>query len=256
MEILKTNFKWNGSLSKRSRTDYIALHHAEATNCSVQDIDRWHKNNGWTGIGYHFFVRKDGRVYEGRPLDTIGAHVSNMNNCSIGICAEGNYMTEIMPDVQKRAICSLLVYLKGIYPNAKIKGHREIGDSDCPGNNFPLADIKTGYRGYADIVEYTNVNDIIWELAHRKIITDKNLWRQYCENDVNIYWFCRKLCQYIRTKGIKERETKMYTDIHDIAWDLHYRGIISDLTLWEAKMRQDKNVFYLLQKALHYIRTH
>ena len=73
-----------------------------------------------------------------------------MNNCSIGICAEGKYSTETMPDAQKKAICQLLVHLKKLYyPNAKIVGHREIGDSDCPGRNYPLEDIKNNYRAYA-----------------------------------------------------------------------------------------------------------
>lgn len=256
MNIIKTNIKWNSALSKRSSTDYIVLHHAEASKCTVEDVDRWHKNNGWSGIGYHFFVRKDGTIYEGRPLDTMGAHVSGKNNCSIGICAEGRYTAETMPDLQKKAICELIVYLKGKYPNAKLVGHGEIGDSDCPGGNFPLADIKTNYKKYAVTEEYTDSNDIIWELAYRGIVTDKTLWLQYCNNDSNIYWFCRKLCQYIRTKEFTENEQNEYKVLHDIIWDFNHRGIISDSDLWETKAKEDKNVYWLLQKSLHYIRTH
>lgn len=259
MNIIKTDLKWNCALSKRASSDYIALHHAEASICTVEDIDRWHKNgNNWSGIGYHFFVRKSGAIYTGRPIDTMGAHVYGMNDCSIGICAEGNYMTETMPDIQKKAICELLVYLKGIYPDAKIVGHGEIGDSNCPGDNFPLEDIKANYKAIAapDIKEYTDSNDIIWELTYRGIISNPSLWLQYCENDSNIYWFCRKLCQYIRTKIRQENESNRYDDIHDIAWDLQYRGIISDTALWEKYMDKDNNVYYLLQKGLHYCRTH
>ena len=150
VNIIETKWRWNGLLSQRSHTDYIALHHAEASTCTAQQVDEWHKSNGWSGIGYHFFVRKDGSIYRGRPLNSMGAHVSGMNNCSIGICAEGKYSTETMPDTQKRAICQLLVYLKdNYYPSAKIVGHREIGDSDCPGKNYPLEDIKNNYRAYA-----------------------------------------------------------------------------------------------------------
>lgn len=150
VNIIETKWRWNGLLSQRSHTDYIALHHAEASSCTAQQVDEWHKSNGWSGIGYHFFVRKDGSIYRGRPLTSMGAHVSGMNNCSIGICAEGKYTTETMPDAQKKAICRLLVYLKDTYyPNAKIVGHKEIGDSDCPGRNYPLEDIKQNYRAYA-----------------------------------------------------------------------------------------------------------
>ena len=147
---ISPDWHWNGTLAQRAYTDYIVLHHAEASTCTARQVDEWHKSNGWSGIGYHFFVRKDGRIYRGRPLDKQGAHVSGMNNCSIGICAEGKYSTETMPDAQKKAICQLLVYLKdNYYPNAKIVGHKEIGSSDCPGRNYPLEDIKQNYRVYA-----------------------------------------------------------------------------------------------------------
>lgn len=149
MNIIEVNYKWNGGLSTRPRTTYIALHHSESTTATPQQVDSWHKSNGWSGIGYHFLVRKDGSIYRGRPLNSMGAHVSGMNSCSLGICAEGRYTYETMPWAQKKAICELLVYLKGIYPNAQIVGHREIGSSDCPGNNYPLWDIKTNYRTYA-----------------------------------------------------------------------------------------------------------
>ena len=156
INIIETKWRWNGTLSQRAHTDYIALHHAEASSCTAAQVDEWHKNNGWSGIGYHFFVRKDGSIYRGRPLTAMGAHVSGMNDRSIGICAEGKYSTETMPDTQKRAICRLLVHLKdNYYPNAKIVGHKEIGDSDCPGRNYPLEDIKQNYRAYAGEEELT-----------------------------------------------------------------------------------------------------
>ena len=144
MNIIETNWDWNGGLSRRSSTEYIALHHAEAVTCTAKQIHEWHKSNGWSGIGYHFFVRKNGEIYRGRPLWALGAHVQGMNNCSIGICAEGDYHNrdKVMPEAQKQAIKELVTYLKGIYPEAKIVGHREIGDSNCPGRYYPLEEMK------------------------------------------------------------------------------------------------------------------
>lgn len=143
MKVIETNWKWTSGLSTRSSTQYIALHHAAAKTCTAAQIDQWHKGNGWSGIGYHFFVRKDGSIYRGRPLDTIGAHVQGKNAVSVGICAEGDYSTETMPNAQKQAIAELLAYLKkNYYPNAKIVGHGEIGLSACPGKNYPLAELK------------------------------------------------------------------------------------------------------------------
>ncbi|WP_185750688.1 peptidoglycan-binding protein [Clostridium sp. KNHs214] len=116
----------------------IVLHHAEATNCTVEDIDRWHRGRGWQGIGYHYFVRKDGQIYKGRPDYTMGAHCLHNNTNTIGICAEGKYMVETMPEVQKQAIISLCKSL-GI---KDIKGHRELNSTDCPGRNYPLEEIR------------------------------------------------------------------------------------------------------------------
>ena len=142
MKILKPNYKWNGKLSTRSTTKYIVLHHAEAKKCSAEDVHRWHLNNGWTGIGYHFFIRKDGTIYEGRPIHTVGAHCSGHNNISIGVCCEGSFMSETMQQTQYNAVIECLQYIKKIYPNAIIKGHKELTATNCPGDNFPLSDLK------------------------------------------------------------------------------------------------------------------
>ena len=71
MKINEVGYKWNGSLTKRAATTRIILHHAAAKTCTAQQIHSWHLANGWVGIGYHFFVRKDGSVYRGRPEDTV-----------------------------------------------------------------------------------------------------------------------------------------------------------------------------------------
>ena len=147
INIIETKWKWNSTLIKRSSTKYIALHHAAASIASAAQVDEWHKAKGWAGIGYHFYVRKDGSIYRGRPLDKMGAQVSGKNDASIGICAEGDYTTEQMPNVQETAIAELLDYLKSkYYPNAEIVGHGEIGASSCPGNNYPLDELKN-YQG-------------------------------------------------------------------------------------------------------------
>lgn len=163
MNIIEVAYKWNGGFTQRSRTDYIALHHAEAVKCTPADIHSWHLVNGWTGIGYHFFVRKDGSIYRGRPLNVVGAHVSGMNNCSIGICAEGDYHSKdnTMPHAQYNAIVELCKYLKSnYYPNAKIVGHREIGDSNCPGQYYPLEQIKQAVDSNTSIKVYNESEDL------------------------------------------------------------------------------------------------
>lgn len=137
MEIIDTNLSFK-PLTKRSQTNRIILHHAAAENCSPEDIHRWHLNNGWAGAGYHFLVRKDGKIYRLRPEDKVGAHAYGANYDSIGICAEGNFMEEQMPEVQKNSIKELVAYLKGKYGIDKVQGHREVNATSCPRNKLSI----------------------------------------------------------------------------------------------------------------------
>ena len=102
MNIIETNLKF-GALSTRKSTKRAILHHPEASKCTAEDIHRWHLRNGWSGAGYHFLVRKDGHIYRLRPEWAVGSHAKNNNSDSIGICFEGNYMTETMPQAQINA---------------------------------------------------------------------------------------------------------------------------------------------------------
>ncbi|RXI50208.1 hypothetical protein DP124_12115 [Clostridium tetani] len=142
MKINESNLKFKGS-TYGNIPKSIVLHHAEAKQCSIYDIHNWHLGNGWSGCGYHFLVRKDGSIWRGRPENTIGAHVAGFNTNSLGICAEGEYMTEIMPETQKQAIIELCKYLCKKYNINKIYGHREVGTSSCPGAKYPLEEIRS-----------------------------------------------------------------------------------------------------------------
>ena len=141
MNIIETNLKFRTALTNRNSTNRIIIHHAEASHCTAQDIHQWHLNNGWSGAGYHFLVRKDGTVYRLRPEGKIGAHASGSNSDSIGICFEGSYMTETMPQAQINAGKELVAYLKQKYGISKVQAHREVCSTNCPGKNFPFSEI-------------------------------------------------------------------------------------------------------------------
>ena len=141
MKINEVAYKWNGALSKRRSTSRIILHHAAASKCSAQQIHSWHLANGWVGIGYHFFVRKDGSIYRGRPEDTVGAHARNNNYDSIGVCFEGSFDREQMNEVQRTAGAELVAYLKDKYGISKVQKHSDVNATGCPGTHFPFASI-------------------------------------------------------------------------------------------------------------------
>lgn len=140
MNIIETNLGFK-SMSVRSRTTRIIVHHAAASNCGAATIHQWHLNNGWSGIGYHFVVRKNGTIERGRPEKYVGAHATGANSDSIGICFEGNFDSETMSSVQKNAGKELVAWLKSKYGIGTVQRHRDVGATSCPGNNFPFSEI-------------------------------------------------------------------------------------------------------------------
>ena len=140
MDIIETNLQFK-DMSTRKSTQRIILHHADAKNCSAEDIHRWHLNNGWSGAGYHFLVRKDGKVYRLRPEEKVGAHAYGANYNSLGICFEGDYMQEDMTEAQKEAGKELVAYLKNKYKISTVQAHRDVCATSCPGNKFPFDEI-------------------------------------------------------------------------------------------------------------------
>lgn len=142
MDIINVNLPTNGSFKRRNSTDEIILHHAEASRASVEEVNRWHLERGWTGIGYHFYIRKDGKVYRGRPEWSVGAHAQGHNSRAIGICVEGSYMRETMPAAQLNALKELIRTMMAKYPGAKLLRHKDVNSTDCPGTKFPWAEVQ------------------------------------------------------------------------------------------------------------------
>lgn len=198
MKIIEKSFKWNGELIKRKATDYIVLHH-RAGEGDVESIHRTHIARGWAGIGYHFYVRKNGEVFRGRPINTAGAHCVDCNKMSVAICFEGNFEKEnTMPAVQIKAGQELVSCLKQIYPLATVKRHRDFGGTACPGKYFPFEEIKRGAVSVKD--KLTTANDIVWELMNGSLkveVSDvdgavKALEKAKIENS-SLYWILYKL---------------------------------------------------------------
>ena len=132
-------------------------------------------------------------------------------------------------------------------------------NSNLPGTKFVtldwsiVADLPSGDE--VIIKEYENIEEILWELQHRNIVSNEELWRSYMTDDTNVYWLCRKIIQYVRTKDYTEYADRPYTDIEEILWELGHRGIVTNADLWREKMTTDSNIYWLCQKAVHYIRT-
>ena len=97
---------------------------------TVESIRKMHKARGWSDIGYHYVVYLDGSVHNGRNVDIVGAHCEGHNANSIGVVYVGGVdkkgkAKDTRTDKQKKALVDLLKELKNLYPNAKIRGHRD-----------------------------------------------------------------------------------------------------------------------------------
>lgn len=141
LEIIEHNLSWNGEPEKRSRTECIVLHHLASEKASLLDVHNRHLSAGWSGIVYHFYIRKDGSIHRGRPEDSIGAHALGYNPCSIGICFEGSFEAEDMTETQKTAGRELISYLVVKYDLRSIFLHSDISPDLCPGANFPFKEL-------------------------------------------------------------------------------------------------------------------
>lgn len=110
----------------------------EGRDYTVADIDRWHKQRGWKGIGYHYVIYRDGSVHAGRDVEQIGAHCTGQNANSIGICyiggmtADNKKPKDTRTPAQKVALRDLVERLRTKYPVATVHGHREFANKACP----------------------------------------------------------------------------------------------------------------------------
>lgn len=171
MEIIEKRYKWKAEPEARNSTSCIVLHHRAGTG-DADSIHKAHLAKGWSGIGYHYYIRTDGRIYRGRPRETVGAHCIGKNKNSIGVCFEGNYQLEReMPAAQLKAGCELVGALLRLYPGTAVMRHSDLFATACPGQFFPFDKIKKGDEDLRP--KLTSANDITWELAQIIEISDR-----------------------------------------------------------------------------------
>jgi N-acetylmuramoyl-L-alanine amidase len=113
----------------------IVIHCAATPNgqpFDAADIDAWHRERGWKGIGYHYVVLLNGEVQTGRREAEVGAHAAGFNARSLGICLIG---TDRFTLAQWETLGKLVALLKSRYPGAVVLGHRDLPRvaKACPG---------------------------------------------------------------------------------------------------------------------------
>ena len=126
--------------------DLIVIHCSSTREnyaLTEQALEASHRLIGFDGTGYHFYVRRDGRVLATRPVSKVGAHVRGYNAHSIGICYEGGLDADGNPKdtrtPEQRSALRLLVHrLLKLFKDARVCGHRDLSpDRDGDGTVEP-----------------------------------------------------------------------------------------------------------------------
>ena len=146
----------HNQLTTRRVTAQIVIHHTGNPmddDLSAAEIDASHKAQGWTCIGYHYVVRKDGTVEQGRPHWMVGAHAYGHNSHTIGIHVCGNFEIGEPTDEQIESLAMLLANLCADYSlpidRYTIVGHRELMPTACPGRNlYEMMDTVVGKANF------------------------------------------------------------------------------------------------------------
>jgi hypothetical protein len=124
----------------------VTIHHTVTSNNSkssvpaqLRNIQQYHQNvRGWCDIGYHFLVSKDGQLWEGRPVERVGAHVGRHNTSNVGIAFLGTHSDLAPNEVQLAAVAALIADLSARYgfdiKGTTILGHRDQKRTNCPGD--------------------------------------------------------------------------------------------------------------------------
>lgn len=146
------------SIIKAKRPINELIWHCAATpegkDYTVKDIDTWHKARGWSGIGYHYVVYRDGTIKAGRDIEKIGSHVAGRNENTIGACyigglsRNGKSAKDTRTAAQRASMLWLTKKLAETYGLARISGHNQYASKACPSfdvRNDELGNI-LGYR--------------------------------------------------------------------------------------------------------------
>jgi len=128
---------------KAEEIKYLVVHCSDSPQGrgdNAETIHRWHKEKGWSGVGYHYVITENGGIETGRPTYWKGAHVRNYNHKSLGICliGKGEYTEE-----QYNTLTGLLKNLSRQFPSSVVVGHRDLDSrKECP-----LFDVMSWWSG-------------------------------------------------------------------------------------------------------------
>lgn len=193
--------KWSLKCPYAMTPEFIVIHNTANDATAANEVAYMKNNNLLTG--FHFAV-DDEEVRQAVPLDRNAWHAGDGTNgrgnrygIGIEICysKSGGVLFSLAEKNAAQLTAQLLVQYG--WGSDAVRKHQDFSGKYCPHRTLDL-----GWDRFIKMVEeymeLTSVNDIVWELANRGIVTDKELWLDKLEKDENAYWLARKCVNYIR----------------------------------------------------------
>lgn len=135
VEMLPTSFKRPNRWVNRFFIHCSAADHESKSYQGVnlaKTIDRWHKERGWSGIGYHYVIDKEGNLMTGRNQERIPAAQGGHNRGTLAVCLHGLDINKFTK-AQEKTLQDLCYTVNQAYgKKITFHGHCEVSAKTCP----------------------------------------------------------------------------------------------------------------------------
>jgi len=220
--ITNPGFTFSESLRTRTSTKKLILHHAASETLTAEGCHAVHKNKGWAGIGYNFYIHKNGTIYQGRGWPYVGAHALDNNEDSLGICCQGNYETNpTIPNAQRRALVELIADAWARYNFTSTGGHKNYTATECPGQYFPYTHFINCGKIYPQVRTAAN------KLGSQGIVNTPSYWYENFHQLNSLGELIIKLANAPKISG-----RNSFTHVIDALNHLAIKRVIDTPTYW------------------------
>ena len=196
--------KYSLKCSYSMTPEFIVIHNT-ANDASAKNEVAYMKNSS-SATSYHFAV-DDAEITQAVPLDRNAWHAGdgtngkgNRKGIAIEVCYSKSGGERFLKAEENAARLTAQLLMERGWGIERVKKHQDFSGKYCPHRTLDL-----GWERFLKMVEgfmeLTTVNDIVWELSARGIISDKDLWLKKLEEDENAYWLARKSVNYMRKQN-------------------------------------------------------
>lgn len=198
---------WGIKCPNEMKAECIVVHNT-ANDASAEDEIAYMKKTPYSYTSYHYAV-DDKEVRQAIPYNRNAYHAGdgeygdgNRKGIGIEICYSKSGGSKFI-EAENNAAMFIAELLKEFgWGIDRVKKHQDFSGKYCPHRTLDMGWDRfiSKVRGYM-ITELTEINDIVYELTSRGIVSNSDLWLMKLKSDTNSYWLARKMVHYIRKAG-------------------------------------------------------